>query len=75
MKDFEQLLEETLKSKEAEKKMWSLINSLEHKNYFVTVQDNFDLFSDEVKVIASDNDMDADSINIKKLFDKFDDKN
>ena len=51
--------------------VYSLITSPIHIGYFLTVKSDFDLFSDEVKVVCTDNKIDIEQVNIKKLFKKF----
>lgn len=51
--------------------VYALITSPIHIGYFLTVKSDFDLFSDEVKVICSDNKINIEEVDAKKLFKKF----
>lgn len=51
--------------------MYGLISSPLHIGYFLTIKSDMDLFGDEVKVIASDNKIDIEQVDIKKLFKRF----
>lgn len=51
--------------------MYGLISSPLHIGYFLTIKSDIDLFGDEVKVIASDNKIDIEQVDIKKLFKRF----
>ena len=51
--------------------MYALITSPLHIGYFLTIKSDMDLFSDEVKVIASDNKIDMEQVQVNKLYKKF----
>lgn len=70
MKSFKETWVELYEAK-GDKGMYALISSPMHIGYFLTIKSEKDLFSDEVKVIASDNNIDIDNIDITKLFAKF----
>lgn len=66
-KDFWNANEEGTKNAE----MYALITSPIHIGYFLTIKSDYDLFSDEVKVIVTDNKMNIEEIDVRRLFKKF----